>query len=332
MKALHIVSGNPSYLEVADVAKPTPGEGQALVRIHAAGLNRADLHQLRGNYPAPPGSPPDIPGLEFAGVVESLGPQCSRVAPRERVFGLCGGGAQAQYLAIPEGLLMPVPSNLTDEEAAAVPEAFVTAHDALVTQARMESGERVLVHAAGSGVGLAALQIAAAWNCETFGTSRNQQKLEAVERLGVDSRSRIGHVFGLTPDSFDEEILRLTQGEGVDIILDPVGAAYFERNLRALASRGCLVILSTLGGSTASLPIPVLMAKRLEIIGTMLRNRSVLEKAAATKAFQDEVLPKFIAGELRPIIDKTFPLEKAAEAYDYMAADKNFGKIVLSIG
>jgi putative PIG3 family NAD(P)H quinone oxidoreductase len=330
MKALRIVSGDPPRLDVVDIPNPVPGPRQVLVRVTAAGVNRADLLQLRGRYPAPPDAPADIPGLEFAGIVESLGSGCLRIAQRQRVFGLCSGGAHAQYVVSPEELLMPTPVKLNDIEAGAVPEAFITAHDALVTQAGMEAGERVLIHAIGSGVGLAALEIANAWGCDTFGTSRSQYKIQALERLRVDPGGTIGHTFACTPDSFDDEILKRTDNAGVDIILDPVGAPYFERNLRALAPRGCLVVIATMGGTTATLSLPVLMHKRLKVVGTMLRTRSLLEKAAAMRAFERDVLPKFISGELKPIIDRTYPLEQAASAYKYMEDNLNFGKVVLT--
>jgi len=333
MKALRIVSGTPRRLEVADLPKPQPGIRQALVRVRSAGVNRADLLQARGLYPSPPDAPADIPGLEFNGVVESVGPQCSRVSEQQRVFGICSGGAHAQYVVSREELLMPVPESLDDVNAAAVPEAYITAHDALVTQSAMQPGEHVLIHAVGSSVGLAAVDIVLAWGCVPSGTSRNTHKLDKVRDIVQNrSPSASGAAVFCLPDTFEEEIRKATAGVGADIILDPIGGDYFERNLNSLALRGRLVIIATLGGTAVTLPLSVLMHKRLRLIGTMLRTRSVEEKAAATRAFEREVLPKLTSGELKPIVDRTYPLEEVAAAYAYMEQNKNFGKVVLTMG
>ncbi|HEV2878543.1 MAG TPA: NAD(P)H-quinone oxidoreductase [Candidatus Eremiobacteraceae bacterium] len=334
MKALRIVSNNPPLLNVVEVPTPAPGSKQVLVRVSAAGLNRADIFQLHGHYEVPKDAPADIPGLEFAGVVESRGAGVSAFVEGQRVFGLCGGGAHAQYIVSPEELLMPTPDNLSDTEAAAVPEAFITVHDALVTQASMRAGERVLIHAIGSGVGLAALQTVRAWNCVAFGTSRSKRKLEAVRNLKLGSARAPDRDAGLNfvlPAVFDEAILKRTDGKGVDIILDPIGAAYFDRNLKLLEERGRLVIIATLGGTTVDLPLSTLMRKRLRLVGTMLRNRSLEEKSAATRAFQRDVLPKFASAELTAVVDRCFPLAQAMDAYSYMQANENFGKIVLTV-
>lgn len=324
MKAVSVVAGDPPRLAIVDLPKPVPAAGQALVRVVSAGLNRADLLQRRGLYPPPPDAPADIPGLEFAGIVESIGAEVTHVKVGQRVFGLCSGGAHAEYVVSPQALLMAVPERLTDTEAGAIPEAYITAHDALVTQAAMKRGERVLVHAIGSGVGIAALQIARALGCEVFGTARSADKLERARSLGS--------TFVCAPDAFDEAILTFTRDQGIDVILDPVGAPYFERDLRVLALRGRLVIIATMGGTAAILALPVLMHKRLRIFGSMLRTRPIEEKAAATRAFERDVLPKLATGELKVVIDKAFPLEQATAAYDYMEANQNFGKIVLTIG
>jgi NADPH2:quinone reductase len=332
MKALRIALGTPPRLEIADLPKPQPGVKQALVRVTAAGVNRADILQARGMYPPPADAPADIPGLEFNGVVESLGPECRRVTAQQRVFGICSGGAHAQYVVSHEELLMPVPSRLDDVHAGAVPEAYITAHDALVTQSEMQPGELVLIHAIGSSVGLAAMDIVLAWGCVPSGTSRSSRKLDKARAIAQSKyRGGNGTLVFCTPDAFDEKILEATAGAGVDIVLDPVGGAYFERNLNVLALCGRLVIIATLSGTTATLPMSVLMHKRLRLIGTMLRTRSLEEKARASRAFERDVLPKLASGELKPIVDRTFPLEEAAEAYAYLEQNKNFGKIVLTM-
>ena len=316
MRALRICADGT--LCVAEVPTPPASSGKALVRVRAAGLNRADVSQRKGKYPAPPGYPQDIPGLEFAGTVEVA---CGRFERGARVFGLTGGGAQAEYVASPPELLLAIPPALSDVDAGAVPEAYITAYDALHTLAQVEAGERVLIHAIASGVGIAALQLAKAAGCEVFGTSRSAGKLERVRAMGV--------TFACAPDRFDEEILRATDGAGVNVILDPVGGAYFERNLNVLSSRGRLVILSTMGGAEVSLSLATLMRKRMRLIGTMLRNRSVAEKATATDGFARDVLPLLARGEIKPVIDASYPLDRAAEAYAAMEDNRTFGKIVL---
>jgi putative PIG3 family NAD(P)H quinone oxidoreductase len=312
VRALHIAKGGE--LIVSEEPTPQPRAGEALIRIRAAGLNRADISQRRGKYPAPPGFPQDIPGLEFAGVVEDAG--SARLRAGTRVCGLTGGGAQAEFIASPEDLLLELPAALSDVEAAAVPEAYITAHDALVTQAGLHKKERLLVHAVASGVGIAAIQIAKVLGCTTFGTSRTPEKLKRMENVGLD--------FGCEPTRFDEAILGMTAGAGVDVILDPVGGAYFERNLDALGQLGRLVLLSTLA-------IPTLMRKRLRIMGTMLRNRSGAEKAQALGAFKRDLWPLFAKGTLKPIVDATYPLERAADAYQAMESNRTVGKIVLTL-
>ncbi len=317
MKALRI--GDAGELAIVDVPQPKLKPKEALVRISAAGLNRADVSQRRGKYPAPPDAPADIPGLEFAGVIEE--PASTRLQPGQRVFGLTGGGAQAEYIAIREDLLLAVPEGISDIEAAAIPEAYVTVHDALCTQAALQRGERLLVHAVASGVGLAALQIAKAFGCEVYGTSRTPEKLERVRSMGID--------LACGPQEFEQRIESVTHGEGVNVILDPVGGAYFESNCKVLASCGRLVILSTMGGANVALSLAVLMRKRLRVFGTMLRNRSLKEKAAALRSFAHDLMPLVEAGQLKPVIYATYPLERAAEAYEMMERNRNVGKIVL---
>jgi len=227
---------------------------------------------------------------------------------------------------------MPVPKTLDDIHAAAVPEAYITSHDALVTQCAMQPGEYVLIHAVGSSVGLAALDIVLAWGCVPSGTSRSSHKLDKARDF-ARTRYRGGSetlVF-CTPDRFGEEVLKATAGAGADIILDPVGGAYFEQNINSLALCGRLMIIATLGGTMVTLPLPVLMHKRLRLIGTMLRTRTLEEKAAASRAFERDISPKLASGELKPTVDRTYPLEEAAEAYAYVEQNKNFGKVVLTM-
>lgn len=315
--------GGPEVLVIQDVEMPEPVGDQVRVRVRAAGINRADLHQRMGSYPAPPGSPSDIPGMEFAGDVEATGPLARMWQPGQRVMGLVGGGAQAEYVVIHEGLLVAIPENLDYVQAAGVPEVFMTAHDALFTQAGLQMGERVLVHAVGSGVGTAAVQLARATGATSFGTSRTPSKLEAARELGLD--------VGLSHQDFAIEVMRLTNGEGVHVILDFIGAPNLEQNLQALASWGRIVILSTMGGANASINLGLMMQKRTSIRGVTLRSRTLEEKLAVTRRFAASVLPLLASGRVKPIIEQVYPLEQIAEAHIAMAENKNFGKLVVRI-
>ena len=311
--------GGPEVLRVLERPKPEPKADELLVRVRAAGLNRADLLQRAGHYPAPPGSPQDIPGMEFCGVVQAVGSAVQSRRVGERVFGIVGGGAQAEYLVAPEKAAIVVPEALSDVEGGGIPEAYITAHDALYVQAALNVGERVLVHAVGSGVGIAALQLAKARGCVVFGTARSPEKLERAEALGLDTGIDVKNM------AFDEV------ARDVNVIIDFVGGPYFEKNINALAVRGRLVIVSTLGGQSASLPLRTLMSKRLRIMGTMLRSRSNDEKGEATQAFAQDVIPLFANRSIRVPIDRVFKLEEAPAAHRYMEENRNFGKIVLAI-
>jgi putative PIG3 family NAD(P)H quinone oxidoreductase len=313
-------------LLVADRPDPEPGPGQVLVEVHGAGLNRADLAQVAGGYPAPAGSPADIPGLEFAGVVAASGDGVTSPAVGDRVFGIAGGGGQAELLTVPAVQCATVPDHLGLVDAGGVPEVFVTAHDALVTQAQVASGETVLVHAAGSGVGTAAVQLAHALGCVVVGTSRTAEKLERCRELGLD------HAV-LAPRAVDPAALAddITAAVGpVDVVVDLVGGPYVAADVRAANRLGRIVLVASQAGGRAELDIGAVMFKRLRIHGTVLRARSVDEKAAATRAFARDVLPRLAAGVVAPIVTRTFPLDGARDAYDLLARDGVFGKIVLT--
>jgi putative PIG3 family NAD(P)H quinone oxidoreductase len=326
MKALRITRpGGPEVLEIADVPAPQPRADELLVRVRAAGLNRADLLQRRGHYPPPPGFPEDIPGLEYAGEIAASGADVRRFRVGQRVFGLTGGGAQAEFVAIPASLALSVPDGLKDLDAGGIPEAYITAHDALFTQGSLASGDTVLVHAVGSGVGVAAMQIAKAFRCRVFGTSRHAGKLTRAVELGLDVP------IDVTKKLFDDAVMRGTHGRGVDVIVDFVGAQYLERNLNALAVKGRLVFVSALSGASTQMAINVVMRKRLRLVGTQLRSRPLEEKIAATRAFATAVLPLFEGKAINVPVDSVFPLEQAAEAHRYMEANENFGKVVFSI-
>jgi putative PIG3 family NAD(P)H quinone oxidoreductase len=317
-------------LEVVDREVPVPAPDQVLVRVHGAGLNRADLLQRAGLYPAPPGWPVDIPGMEFAGVVEAVGDEVDGVSSGATVFGIVGGGAQAEYLTTPAAHCAFVPAGLDLVAMGGVPEAFITAHDAMVTQAHVAAGEWVLVHAVGSGVGTAALQLAEAFRARTVGTARSTNKLERCAGLGLD--------IGIVPprredgtldvDTLVTQIVDAT-GHGADVILDLVGGAYVEADIAAAAPQGRIMLIGTLAGGTATLPILGVMGKRLSVIGTVLRSRSAAEKSEATSAFARDVVPLLEREVVAPVVDSVFPIEKASDAYDIVASNATFGKVIL---
>jgi NADPH:quinone reductase len=315
--------GGTEVLEVREVATPQPVGDWVRVRVRAAGLNRADLAQREGHYPAPAGSPADIPGMEFAGEVDAIGPLVRTWKPGQRVMGIVGGGAQAEYLVAHEGMLVEIPENLDFIQAAAIPEVFMTAHDALFTQAGLKMGERVLVHAVGSGVGTAAVQLASAVGATVYGTSRTESKLERAKPLGLD--------VGLSATNFAQEVQRLTHGAGVHVVLDFIGADYMKQNLDALGSWGRLVFLATLGGTEASVDLRKVMGKRIQIRGCTLRNRTLDEKLTVTRLFATQVVPLLARAKVIPIVEEVYSLHEIGKAHDAMAANKNFGKLILRI-
>lgn len=329
MRAVVIAShGGVEGLEVREVERPSEATAdRVLVRVRAAALNRADLLQRRGLYPAPHGTPQDIPGLEFAGEVAEIGREVRTLRVGQRVFGITAGGAQAEYLLVPESHAVEIPSHLDWTEAAAVPEAFITAHDALFTQARLEMGERMLVHAAGSGVGLAAIQLASAAGAIVYGTSRTAEKLDRARSFGLDE----GIPVGKDPMIFAEAVRRWTSGAGVEVILDLVGGSYLAANLEALGMRGRLMLVGTTAGASATLNFGIVMGKRLRITGTVLRARSVEEKARATRRFAAHVVPLLERERVRPVIDKVYRMDEVREAHERLEANASFGKIVLKV-
>ncbi len=315
--------GGPDVLEVQDVEMPEPVGDYIRVRVRASGINRADLLQRAGGYPAPAGSPADIPGMEFAGDVDVVGPRVTMWKSGQRVMGLVGGGAQAEYVLVHEGMLVAIPDNLDFVQAVGIPEVFMTAHDALFTQGGLQMGERVLIHAAGSGVGTSAIQLAHAVGATTFGTSRTSSKLKRAKPLGLD--------YGLSDQNFAQEVKRLTNGEGVHLVLDFIGAAYLEQNLDVLANWGRLVFLATMGGVQGNTDLRLLMGKRLTMRGCTLRSRTLEEKMAVTRHFATSVLPLLASGKVKPIIEDVYPMAEIGKAHIAMSENKNFGKYIVTI-
>jgi putative PIG3 family NAD(P)H quinone oxidoreductase len=330
MRAITITSfGGVEGLEVREVADaPRATADRVRVRVHAAGLNRADILQRLGRYPAPPGYPQEIPGLEFAGEVEQVGEDARRWKIGDRVFGIIGGGGQAEFVTLPEGHLAEIPPNLDWAEAASIPEVFMTAHDALFTQCGVKMGERVLIHAAGSGVGTAAIQLVRAAGAFAYGTSRTADKLEKAKEFGLTDSC----VATSDPMQFAEAVKQWTNHEGVDVILDLVGAAYLKANLESLATKGRLIFVGTTSGAKAEIDYAIVMRKRLAVMGTSLRTRSTEEKATATRLFAEQVVPLLASGAVRPVIDRVFKMEEVRAAHERIESNESFGKVVLMIG
>lgn len=318
MRAATIADGSVLVKEHPD---PVPGSGELLVRVRAAGLNGADLAQRRGVYPAPPGSPADIPGLELAGEVVALGRGATRFQVGDRVMALVGGGGQAELAVVHERVALPVPVGIDWPEAGGFPETFTTAHDALFTQCGLQLGERVCVHGAAGGVGTAAVQLAAAAGAWVTATVRNEGLREAVAELG----SAAGWTEVVAPEVFADH-------GPFDVILELVGAPNFADDLGALDTGGRLSIIGVGGGAIAELNLLALMGKRARIHGSTLRARPLEEKADAARRIERSVLPLLEAGDVRVPIEATFSLDEVAAAYDRFAGGGKLGKIVLVLG
>lgn len=325
MKAIYISEfGNSPDLDLHEVPDPKePNDSQVLVRVMAAGLNRADLLQARGLYPPPVGYSPNIPGLEFAGEVKKVGDGVKKYSVGDRVFGITAGEAQAEFVVTNERLLARIPDNLSYLEAAVVPEAFITAHDAIFSLGGLASSETLLIHAVGSGVGLAALQLAKATGARVIGTSRTKAKLEKCVEFGLDD------AIIATEPIFSQRVSLATGGSGANVILDLVGGSYFQENLRSLAVKGRLIVVGLTSGRTAEIDLGMALQKRATIIGTVLRPRSLEEKAEVTSKFEEIVIPMFAKSRLRPNLDRVFPAAEVVAAYEYLASNASFGKVAL---
>ncbi len=300
--------------------RPEPSRGEVRVRVRATAITRAALLQRRGAYPAPADVPPDIPGLEVAGEVEALGPGVERLAVGDRVFGLVGGGGYAEAVVSHERALAKIPDGLSFEHAAAVPEAFITAHDAIVGQAGLRGGETLLVHAAGSGVGTAAVQLGRALGVFVIGTARTADKLELARPLGLSA--------GVVPEGtkFAEAVRK--HGEP-NVVLELIGGPYVDEDIRAVAMRARIVIVGTLAGGRTEVDLHGIMRKRLSVFGTVLRARPLEDKIAAMRSFEAQVVPLLARGLIAPVIDSVMDLDAAAAAHARMASNAGFGKIVL---
>ncbi len=316
----------PRGVGVREVAPPPCGPDEVRVAVKASALNRADLLQTLGLYPAPPGVPADIPGLEYAGEVAEVGARVRRWRPGDRVMGLVAGGAWAEELVAHEREVMGLPPPLSFAQAAAIPEAFVTAWDALVRQGGMRAGAQVLVHAVASGVGTAALQLCRAHGARAIGTGRNAAKLTRARALGALDTVLVD---GAAP-TFAGEVKRLTQGRGADLVLDLVGGAWLPETLEAAAPQATVLLVGLVAGASAEVPLRTVLGKRLTVTGTTLRARPVEEKIALARQFEHLVVPAFAAGALAPVVDAIVPFVEAGAALERLAANDTFGKTVLT--
>lgn len=328
MKAMVILANSQGgTLELRDVPQPQPGAGELLVRVKATALNRADLAQRRGAYPRPvtggAQSAEVIAGLEATGEVAALGSGVSGFAVGDRVMAMCAGG-YAEFVSIDHRLAVPVPERLSWEEAATIPVSYMTEHDALVSNAALQPGESVLINAASSGVGVAAIQLARLQGAGVIiGTSGVEHKLQTLQTLGMD------HGINYHTHNVAETVLALTDKRGVDVIIDHVGASLLQDHLRCMALKGRLVSVGRLGGRSAELDLDLLALKRLRLIGVTFRTRTLDERIAITRRFAEDVLPALADGRLRPFIDRVFAFDEALEAQGYMESNVQCGKIVL---
>jgi putative PIG3 family NAD(P)H quinone oxidoreductase len=317
VRYLRVVEERGRYVaSLPETAAPTPARGEVLVRVTASGVNRADLSQIAGHYPPPPGES-EILGLEVSGTIDATG---------EPVCALLAGGGHAEFVAAPAGQVFPAPvgGSLDPVTAAGIPEAFLTAFVNLIVEGGLEREATVLVHAGASGVGLAAIQLAKRSGTRVAATTRSAEKVKALEAVGADLP------IDTTRQDFVAEIERRWGRDAVDVVLDPVGAASFAGDLRVLKSGGRIVILATMSGSEAGLDLALLMKKRGRIVGSTLRARSRAEKAAIVSRFKDEILPGFASGTLRVVVDAVFPVARAAEAFQRMRENRNVGKILIA--
>jgi putative PIG3 family NAD(P)H quinone oxidoreductase len=323
MRAI-LIEGPSHDLVLGEAPRPELGPESVLVEVHATAVNRADLLQRRGFYPPPPGES-EILGLEAAGVVAEVGGVVRDWRRGDRVMCLLGGGGYAEYVAVPQGMLLRIPERLSFEEAAAIPEVFYTAYMTLVVEAGLAKGETVLIHAGGSGVGTAAIQLARACGARALVTAGQTDKLERCRALGAEG------TINYKKEDFAARGRELTDGRGVDVILDCVGGQYLERNLALLAPKGRLVIIGLMGGAKADINLALVVGKRLRVIGTVLRTRTLEEKLALTAGIRERILPLLGDGTLRPVIDSTYALADAAAAHDHVASNANFGKVILRV-
>jgi putative PIG3 family NAD(P)H quinone oxidoreductase len=325
MTAIAIAApGGPEALVPAKLAVPRPKEGEILVKVAAAGVNYPDVMQRKGGYPPPPGAP-ETPGLEVAGTVVEAGANAGAWKVGDLVCALVAGGGYAEFCVVPAPQALPVPKGMDMVAAAAIPETFFTVWTNLFDRGRLQAGETVLIHGGSGGIGTAAIQIARAFGARVFATARNRDKCRACEDLGAE------RAINYREEDFVEVVLALTGGRGVDMVVDVVGGDYLVRNLKALALEGRLVQVAVRGGAKVEVPLYTVMQKRLTITGSTLRPRPVADKGRIAAALRERVWPLFEVKEIKPLIFKTFPLARAADAHALMETSEHIGKIVLTV-
>ncbi len=324
MQAIEIAeAGGPEVLRISDFPVPEPGDGEVLIKVIAAGVNRPDVMQRLGLYPPPPGAP-DIPALEVAGTVAALGPNASGVQEGDSVCALVIGGGYAEYCVAPASLCLAVPETLTMVQAAAIPETFFTVWTNVFDRGRLTGGESLLVHGGSSGIGTTAIQLAKAFGSTVYVTAGSEEKCQACLELGADA------AINYREEDFVERISELTKERGVDVILDMIGGDYLPRNLKSLAVEGRVVQIALQGGAKVEMNLLPIMLKRLTLTGSTLRPRTVAQKAMIAHSLREKIWPLLVSGKVHPVIHATFPLAQASEAHRMMESSQHIGKIVLS--
>ncbi|HEY9776924.1 MAG TPA: NAD(P)H-quinone oxidoreductase [Planktothrix sp.] len=326
MRAIVITKpGGPDVLQLDELPDIQPQRGEVRVRVRATAVNRADVLQRQGRYPAPVDCPANIPGLEYAGEIDAIGEGTTDLRIGDRVFGLVGGGSYSEHIVAHWRTVARMPEGLSFEEATALPEACLTAYDAIILQCKLSPGETVLINPAASGVGTAAVQIARAIGAITFGTTRTSEKMERIFELGLE------HGIVCPDGKFAEKVMTMTDKRGVNVVLDLIGGNYINEDMKCLAMKGRLIVVGLLGGTKADLDLAQLLMRRLEVRGTTLRARPLEEKIAAAQVLTHNIVPMIEKGHVRPIIDKIFKLEQIDEAHAYMESNRSFGKIVITV-
>lgn len=324
MKAITIAQpGGPEVLRLAERPQPQPSASEVLIKVAAAGVNRPDVAQRKGSYPPPPGAPQDIPGLEIAGVIETIGTGVTRWKVGDKVCALVIGGGYAGYCAVPEGQCLTIPGMLTFIEAASLPETFFTVWSNVFDRAKLQPGESLLVHGGSSGIGVAAIQMAKALGNTVYVTAGTDEKCRFCENLGATK------AINYKTENFKDEINKLTGGNGVNVILDMIGGSYTPDNLQALANEGRLVLINSMKGKDVQVDLAIVMRKRLTITGSMLRSRDVAFKSAIARALEQHIWPLLASGKIKPVINKVFDAADAAKAHELMESSAHIGKIVL---
>lgn len=325
MKAIVITQpGGPKVLQLAERPKPTCGADEVLVKVYAAGVNRPDVYQRKGNYPPPKGASPDIPGLEIAGIITAVGLNVTRWKISAKVCALLTGGGYAEYCAVPQGQCLPVPDNLTFIEAASLPETFFTVWSNVFDRGALKNSESLLVHGGSSGIGVAAIQMAKAMGHTVYITAGTTEKCKFCEELGATK------AINYKKEDFATIIKQITNGKGVDVILDMIGGDYTQPNLKSLAEEGRLVMINMMMGKDVQVDLSLIMTKRLTITGSTLRARDTLFKTAIAQNLEKNIWPLLASGKIKPIINAVFPVEKAAEAHQLMESGEHIGKIMLN--